>query len=261
MLADKLQNWNNQHWSNTIFDDESRVSLCESNGHTLAFRCLERLVGSCIQETDGIRWHDDYSGGDWPWTDHQISDETSADGSSFGACLPTCIGGSDDDESVWGIGLDVFSDIQPLLNMFRPCGQRQGVQFAWSAPPWFWTAKTKLFRLQIRRRACSYFDVFSSTDAYVTNPWVRPLLSRTQHRAFWMAPCGTPVVLGISFWESPRPENWTLFFYNLITSWIVVGMISTMFSDNNLHTIMAHSWTWLTQMRHIAFGAISEINY
>ena len=73
-----------------------------------------------------------------------------------------------------------------------------------------------------------------------------------------MAPCDTPLVLDISLWESPRPERLTLF--SIITGWVVVDMTSVMFSDSNLHTAMAHSWMWSTQMRCTAFGAICEIS-
>ena len=34
------------------------------------------------------------------------------------------------------IGLDVLSDIQLPRNVLGPCGQRHGIQLAWSAPPW-----------------------------------------------------------------------------------------------------------------------------
>ena len=41
----------------------------------------------------------------------QIAHETRTDGSSSGTCVPTCGGGGDGQESVWGIGLDVLIDI------------------------------------------------------------------------------------------------------------------------------------------------------
>ena len=50
--------------------------------------------------------------------------------------MPTCGGVDDDRELVWGICLDVVSDIYLLLNVFRSCRQRHSTQFAWSAPPW-----------------------------------------------------------------------------------------------------------------------------
>ena len=49
--------------------------------------------------------------------------ETSADGSSFGTCVPICGVGVDDHESVWVIWLDVLSDTQQLPNVFGPCGK------------------------------------------------------------------------------------------------------------------------------------------
>ena len=58
-----------------------------------------------------------------------------ADGFSFGTCLPTYSGGRNDQESVWGIALDVLGDIQLLQDVLGPYGQ--DAQFAWSTPPWF----------------------------------------------------------------------------------------------------------------------------
>ena len=184
MLAHRHRNWNRQHSSHVLFSDESIVSLYNCNGHARVFRCVvERLVDCCIQETDGIRRNDDQSGRGWPWTHHRILDENSADGSSFWACLPKYVDGSDDDESVWGIGLDVLSDIQPLLNVLGSCGQQQGVQFAWSAPSWFWTTERKLFPLEMRTRTWPSFDVIVFNRC-PRSPWVRLLLSRTQRRTF-----------------------------------------------------------------------------
>ena len=74
-----------------------------------------RLVDYCIQETNGIRWHDDQGGRGWPWTHQLISHKTSVNGSSSGACLPTCVGCSDY-ESVWDISLGVLKDTHlPLV--------------------------------------------------------------------------------------------------------------------------------------------------
>ena len=53
--------------------------------------------------------HAHYSKRGWLWTHQKIAYETSADVSSFGACLSTCGGGSDDQESVWDIGLGVLA--------------------------------------------------------------------------------------------------------------------------------------------------------
>ena len=63
----------------------------------------------------------------WLWTHQQITHVTSADGFSSGARVPTCRGDGDGQASVWGIVMDVSSDIQLLLNIFGPCGQRHGV--------------------------------------------------------------------------------------------------------------------------------------
>ena len=144
MLAHRHQNRKRQHQSHVLFVDESIVRLYTCNGHVRVIRHVaERLLDCCIPETDGIRGHDDQSGRGWHWTRHRISHETSADGSSFGACMPTCGSGIDYDESVCGIILDVSSDIQLLLNALGPCGHRQVIQVAWLAPPWPWTLRKK----------------------------------------------------------------------------------------------------------------------
>ena len=184
MLARRLHTCNCQDSSHVLFADESIVCLYNCNGHARVFRCVVgRLVDCCIQETEGIRRHDDQSGNGWPWIYKWISDEASADGSNFGACLLKCIGESDDDDSVWGIGLDVLSDIQLLLNVIGTCRKRQGTQFVWPASPWLWTTERKLFCPKMCRRARSSFDVIIFNRC-PRSPWVRLLLSRTQHRAF-----------------------------------------------------------------------------
>ena len=177
--------WNDQHWSNTVFDYESRVSHYNCNGHTLVIRrIVERLVDCCIQETDGIRRHGDQSGGGWSLTHHRIT--------AWDQWWSFQFWGMSANmrrrqqwwwESVWSIGRDVLSDIQPLLNFLGSCGKRQDAQFAQSAPPLFWTAKGNFFHLVMRRRACSYFDVIV-INRCPRNPCVRLLLSRTQHRIF-----------------------------------------------------------------------------
>ena len=50
--------------------------------------------------------------------------------------MPTCIGGGDDQESVWGMCVDILSDIQLLVDVFGLYKQRHSVQFAWWVPSW-----------------------------------------------------------------------------------------------------------------------------
>ena len=77
---------------------------------------------------------------------HQISFETSADGSSSSACVPIrSVGGCGDHESVWCISLDVLGDTQLLPKVFGPCGQKHDTQFIWSALPWFSTMRETCF--------------------------------------------------------------------------------------------------------------------
>ena len=113
MLAHKHLNWNRQHWSRALFVDEYIVSISNCNGHVRVFRCLAEMLMDCyIQETDGIRQNDYQSGRDWSWAHNRKSHETNADRSSLGSCLSARVGGSDDEETVWGIVLDVLSGIQ-----------------------------------------------------------------------------------------------------------------------------------------------------
>ena len=184
MLADMPQTWNHQHWSHPMFHDESRVSLYHSDYRACEFHhflgCTNPLA---VQQHDEKLKHAHYSCRGWLWTHQHIAHETSADGSSCGARVPTCGGSSDGQESVWGIGLDVLGDIQLLLNALGQCGQWQGIQFAWSSSSLFWTAERKLFRLKMRRRARYSFDVIVFNRC-PRSPWVRLLLSRTQRRTF-----------------------------------------------------------------------------
>ena len=104
MLAHKHHNWNRQHWSHVLFADESIVSLYNCNGHDRVYRrVVQRLGDCCMQETDWIRENIKHSGRRLTWTHHRISHESNANGSSFEACLLTFGGGSDNQESVWGI--------------------------------------------------------------------------------------------------------------------------------------------------------------
>ena len=59
---------------------------------------------------NGIRGHGGQSGKGRPW----------AHGSSLGACVPICSGGSDDQEPIWGLVLYVFSEMQLTLNGLDP---------------------------------------------------------------------------------------------------------------------------------------------
>ena len=132
-LADRPQNWNHQHLSHAILDDESRVSLYHSgrrahNSH-LFLGCNNPVA---FQQHDDKLGHAHHSCTGWLLIHHQIAHEIGADGSSFGACMPTCCVGSDGQESVWGISLGVFSDVQLLLYIL---GQA-GYWLAW-LPIWF----------------------------------------------------------------------------------------------------------------------------
>ena len=102
------------------------------------------------------RWkkgHAHYSDRGWLWTHQQISHGMISDVTSSSECLCANM------RRRWrwsgvnlGIGMDVLSDIQLLLNVLGLSGQRQGVQFAWPAPPWFWMLR---------------FNWSSSMDAHV----------------------------------------------------------------------------------------------
>ena len=169
---------------------------------------LQRLVDCCIKKTDGIRGHGDQSCKSRPWTHHRISHETTADRSSFGACLPTCGVGSEDQESVWGIGLNILSDIQLLLNI-----------------PWtVWTKTVRPVRLVsstliLGAERNSYISWYgkengplliwlSSIDAHVA-PGEDCCITNTA-QDFLEAPCYTLIILNISLWENPRPNNQTI---------------------------------------------------
>ena len=103
MLAHKHHNWSHQHWYHVLFADES-INLYKCNGHGRVYRrIVERQRNCCMQETDEIRDNIRHSGRRLTWTHHRIPHASSANGSSFEACLLTFGGGSDDQESVWGI--------------------------------------------------------------------------------------------------------------------------------------------------------------
>ena len=78
---------------------------------------------SCLWDAK-IHWHeetighDHYSSMGWPRTHQQISNETSADGSGMVVGCQNCGSFYDDQGLVWGIYLDVLSDIQLLPNVF-----------------------------------------------------------------------------------------------------------------------------------------------
>ena len=156
LLADRPQILNHKHWSHVIFHDESGVSLYHFDHHANWF---QQLLGSkhllAIQKTIKKLKHTNYSCRCWLWPHQQIAHETSAAGSSSGACMPIYSGGGDGQKSLWGISLDVLSGIQLLLNIFGPCVHRHGVQFVWSALTSSYALRKKLFQLMIRRRVQS----------------------------------------------------------------------------------------------------------
>ena len=72
------KNWNHQHWSPVIFDDEFRVS--PNHSHLLCFGCNNPLP---FQQHDEIFENGNDNSIGWPWTHQQISDGTSEDGSNL----------------------------------------------------------------------------------------------------------------------------------------------------------------------------------
>ena len=120
-------------WSHMIFDDVSRESLNLSGRRACDFLLSLKCNNPTVSPLADAMIH------------QQIAYETSADGCSSGACVPTSCGGGDDRASVWGISLDALSEIQLLLNIFEPCGQRHGIRFVWPEPPWFWTLRENTF--------------------------------------------------------------------------------------------------------------------
>ena len=90
LLEDRPLNWNCQHWSHAIFDDESRVSLYHSDN-----RAVMELSRQWKRLKDKIElWlilHEKIRGLTMDsWTKTR---ETSAAGSSSGVCVPKCGGG------------------------------------------------------------------------------------------------------------------------------------------------------------------------
>ena len=143
---------------------------------------------------------------------------TSADGSSSNACVPTCGAGVYDQESVWGIYMNVLSDMPLLLNAFGPCGQ-------WSNL----IAERNPLPFMIRRRVRSSFCVIVF-NRRPCSPWTTGLTNTMQDFSG---------ILDISHRGRLRSENWTII--SIVTGWILVGMISTLVWDAYLHTARAHS--------------------
>ena len=147
--------------------------------HEIFYHVVERLVDCCIQEIYGIRGPGGQGGRSWAWIHHQIWHATSADGSSFGACC----GSSDDQDSVWGIGLNIFHDIQLLLSIIGPCGQRQGVQFVLSAPLWFWTPGKRTLSPHHMEKGMIFFW-FNHVQFMPTQPLTKTAALQSRHRTF-----------------------------------------------------------------------------
>ena len=145
--------------------------FCPALASLLSCKCwfpqLQKALA--FQQQDEKLRHAHWS---WLWTRRQIAHKTNTDGSSCGACVPIYHGGGDGQESVWGTGLGVSSEIQLLLNIFEPCGQRYVVQLFWSAPPWFWVLRENSFFPMIRERTWSSFDVIVFNRC-PCSPWVR----------------------------------------------------------------------------------------
>ena len=147
--------------------------------------------------------------------------------------MPTYV---DDQKYIWGICLDILSDTKLLLNVFWPCKEAHGLVFAWSVLPWS-LALRETCSSSWHQRHGLFFMWSSSTDARVDETLV---VSRTRRRTYEMAPCGTPVILDISLWESTRSENRAI--VSMITDRILlVSMIATLFWDGTLYTATAHN--------------------
>ena len=177
ILALRRRKWNRQHSSHMLFADESIVS----------FYNLPKVF---------------------------VLNETSADGSMFGACLPTCIAqrwwwvslghrsrtifclyngvSSDFAQPITGhvteVTCPVIGRAQPELTPSkrqktgsgclewypaatkRPCTcrERQRTQFAWSVPPWLWTAERKV--LLRNTRVGGYGLLFMSLIGEISTP-------------------------------------------------------------------------------------------
>ena len=118
MLAHRHQNWNHQHWSHVLFADECLVSLYNSHGHVRVFHHV----------VHGIREHRVVEADLGLIMEYLMRP----------ALMVTLLGPFHQlNVSVWGISLGVLSDIQLLLNVHGPCGQRQSVQCARQALPWY----------------------------------------------------------------------------------------------------------------------------
>ena len=141
----------------------------------------------------------------------------------FTWCVSTFKSVGDDKASVWVIDPDVLSDIQILLNILGPHGQRHSVHFIWSAPSWSRTPR-ETRSPHYSEKTQSSFDVVVFNRC-LPSPWVRLLLSRSWRMMFEMVHFDTLVILDISLWESRWPENWTIF--SISTGRILVGRIAT----------------------------------
>ena len=150
MLADMPQNWNNQPWSNAIFDDESMVSLYHSGrrahefrlflgyNNLLAFQRTRRKTRTC------------------PLQLYRMIMNISLN-NTWGQCL-------------W------FQFWCLCANMRRR--RWSGVSLGhWSAPPWPWALKEILFCIMIQRRAVFFwFDrlqyiLMGKTPALLNTAW------------------------------------------------------------------------------------------
>ena len=119
--------WWHLHTSND-FMRHLLMSLRSASTDLIVVPCEFHLFLGCINQLvfhqhDGKFGHGHYSCRGWLWTPQQISHETNADGSSPVACVPTCGGNGNDQKLVWGICLDVFSDIQ-LLSTCLTLGEK-----------------------------------------------------------------------------------------------------------------------------------------
>ena len=114
-----------------------------------------------------------------------------------------------------------------------------------------------LLPLMTRKRAWSCCSVVAFNWC-PRNPCITVLVSRTRRMAFEIAPCDTPVIPDISFWESSRPEDSTII--SITAGQILVGIIAILVWNGDLHTAKTHTWMCSTQMWYTASGAFREIS-
>ena len=195
ILADWAKNSNHQHWSDMIFDYESRNSLYHSGCRTQGFHLYHGYSDplAFLQHNKKFK-HVHYICRSWLWTHQQTAYQTSADDSNSGSRA----------------NMQQRRRISRVsLGQLSGCFERYPSSLGPCSTPILNTETTQC-PIMMRSRALSSFDMIAVIvfNRRPCGSWIW-MFTRTRRKTFVREPCDTPMILWYLQWELPRFHNQT----------------------------------------------------